>query len=132
MTIIPADHGVIYAHYVPPAGFVRVPPRIRYTTATEHMFYRAKKGEYSKICKQLVSSDYYAGESFCAGDRRISQCAKDAFNSNTAGAWVATDTNHHLEYVSNQAWMHLRAAGLSGRFALPEPQHFPWLQVEFA
>lgn len=132
MTIVPGDHGVLYAHYVPPASFVRVPPRIRYTTASDHIFYRAKSGEYAEICKQLVSSQDFAGESFSAGDHRISQCAKDAADPGTASGWVASDTNHHLEFASEQTWRFLREAGLSGRFALPEPQHFPWLQVELA
>lgn len=130
MTIVPGDHGVLYAHYVPPASYVPVPPRIRYTTANDHIFFRAKDGEYAEICKQLVSSEDFAGESFSAGDLRISQCAKGAADAGGASGWVATDTNHHLEFAPEQAWQFLREAGLSDRFALPEPQHSPWLQVE--
>jgi hypothetical protein len=107
-----------------------VPPRIRYTTANDHIFYRAKSGEYPEICKQLVSSNDFAGESFSAGDLRISQCARDAADPGAASGGIATDTNHHLEFASEQAWRFLHEAGLSDRFALPEPHHFPWLQVE--
>ena len=109
-----------------------MPPRIRYTTASDHIFYRAKRGQYPQICEQLVSSNDFAGEGFSAGDLRISQCAKGAASSGGASGWVATDTNHHLEFASAQTWRFLREAGLNDRFELPEPQRFPWLQVELA
>ena len=130
MPIAFGDYGVIGAHYVPPGKAVNVPPRIRYTTLLDHVFYRAARGEYPLICRQLVASSDFADMNFSAGDRRIYRCANGLVNPGAPVDWVANDTNHHLELVSEQAWRFLHEANLIDRFVLPEPQHFPWLQVE--
>lgn len=127
-----SDYGVVGAYYVPPAKFVQAPSRIRYTTLTEHVFLRAKRNEYRKICEQLVASDAYQKDStFSTGDRNLSRAAQGLQKGSGAPAiWVANDTNRHLELVSAQSWELLKKADLSSRFALPEPYRQPWLQPE--
>lgn len=130
MPIVLADYGAISAYFVPPRESVTVPARIRYTTVRDHVFYRGKRSEYPEICRQLVGSADFVGENFSAGDRRIYHCAKGITGPGNPEIWVATDTNHHLELVSDQVWRFIDESNLAGRFALPEPEPHPWLQPE--
>lgn len=54
--VVFSDYGVVAAHYAPPGKPVSVPARIRYTTLQDHLFYRANRKEYPKICQQLLRS----------------------------------------------------------------------------
>ncbi len=128
--IVFCDYGVVSAHYAPPGKPVHVPARIRYTTANDHVFYRANRKDYPQICRQLVSSGDFGGEYFSAGDLRISQCAKESTGPGGPAEWVESDTNHHLEFVSEQVWRYLSESRLLGVFALPESERVPWLQEE--
>jgi len=130
MPIAFADYGAIGAHFVPPKKPVTVPARIRYTTLRDHVFYRGKRSEYPEICRQLVASADFLGENFSAGDRRIGLCAKGITGPGNPTIWVGTDTNHHLELVSEQTWRFLDESKLVGRFALPEPERRSWVQSE--
>lgn len=125
-----SDYAIVGAHYVPPAKFVTPPARIRYTTLREHILRRAKRGEYREICRQLIESDEYLGAMFSVGDQRFHHSAKEGSKSGNPPLWVAYDTNHHLELVSEQAWNAVKQRGLENRFALPEPNPHPWLQPE--
>ena len=48
----------------------------------------------------------------------------------TAAFWVGYDTNHHLEFVSRQAWNVLKSRDLTRLFSLSEASPQPWLQPE--
>jgi hypothetical protein len=130
--IVPADYGVVGAHYVPPGKPVNVPARIRYTLLSDHVFYRTGRGEYADICRQLLASGDFSSENFSAGDRRIYRCAKGIETAGGPAEWIANDTNHHLELVAEQAWQFLMDSNLAQQFAFPEPARFPWLQPELA
>lgn len=130
MSIALGDYGVIYAYFASPDKPVRPPARIRYTTLRNYMFYRGKRGEYPQLCKQLVASGDFTGETFSVGDRQIHRRARGTTGPGNPTGWVTADTNHHLELVSAQAWRFLDEAGLSGRFALPESVPQPWLQPD--
>jgi len=125
-----SDYAIVGAHYVPPAKFVTPPARIRYTTLREHVLRRTKRGEYREICKQLIESDEYLGARYSVGDQRIHHSARGQGGPGNPAIWVAYDTNHHLELVSEQAWNIVKGRGLENRFALPEPNPRPWLQPE--
>jgi hypothetical protein len=129
-TVALGDYGVIGAHHVPPDGPVYVPSRIRYTTAHEHVFRRAKRGEYRAICRELLNSDEFSGPSFSFGDQRMNRSANGHSGPGNPGMWVTNDTSHHLELVSQQVWTILQQQKLTGRFALPKPKSRPWLQVD--
>ena len=125
-----SDYGIVGAHYVPPGKPVNVPARIRYTTTREHVYYRANHNEYPGICEQLIESTDFLDKNFSAGDRSIHKCANGTVGPGAPMDWVANDTNHHLEFVSEQIWRHLNESRLNSLFALPEPEHLPWLQGE--
>lgn len=124
------DYGVIGAHHVPPDGPVYVPSRIRYTTASEHVFRRAKREEYRTICRELLDADEFSGPSFSYGDQRMSRSAHGHAGPGNPGMWVTNDTSHHLELVSGQVWNILQQQGLASRFVLPKPKSRPWLQAD--
>jgi len=126
------DFGVIGANYVPPADFKKSPARIRYTTARDHVFRRAKLQDYRDLCRQLVDSPDYFGPAFSLGDQRIALVAKGQERAGNAPTWIAVDTNHHLELVSAQVWDAIQQQGLRNRFSLPEPSPRPWLQHELS
>lgn len=125
-----SDYGIIGAHYSPPGRVVNVPARIRYTTARDHVFRRAKRGEHRQLCRQLIESDEFVGAAFSAGDQRLYFSSMGHGGPGTPAHWVGYDTNHHLELVSEQVWNQLRAKALDDRFALPRVIAKPWLQPE--
>ena len=125
-----ADYGIVSPHYAPPKRAVNVPSRIRYSTPSTHAFYRAHRSEYRELCRQLIASDNFIDRDFSLGDRRIYLCANGIIGPGNPSIWVSTDTNHHLELASDQVWKILTDAGLTARFALPEPDRRPWLQPE--
>lgn len=130
LPLVFGDYAIVGPHYVPPAKIVRVPSRIRYTTASEHVFRRANRSEYRELCKQLIATSDYLGRSFSDGDRRMDLSARGLTGPGAPALWVAYDTNHHLEFVAQQAWQSLRALNLDRRLSLPVPLRAPWLQPE--
>ena len=124
------DHGIVYAHFVPPQGPVKVPARIRYTTAGEHVFYRTERHDYSSICRDLLASDVFSGETYSVGDRDFHRRAREFLRPGSPTAWIAADTNHHLELVSAQVWRQLYESELIEQFALRSPDPQPWLQPD--
>lgn len=124
------DYGVIEVHHVPPSNIVTPPARSRYTTERDHVFRRAKRSDHQEICRQVVSSQDYLGETFSAGDRRMRMVAEGRAKPGAPANWVTDDTCHHLEFVSAQAWRILQAQGLNGLFDLAVPTPRPWLQAE--
>ncbi|HTQ76302.1 MAG TPA: hypothetical protein VMI74_18640 [Burkholderiales bacterium] len=124
------DYGIVGDHYVPPAKVMNLPSRIRYTTASDHVFRRANRSDYRELCKQLVSTSDYLGPLFSDGDRRIELSARGLAGPGAPALWAAYDTNHHLELVSEQAWSILRQLRLDRKFGLPQSLRRPWLQAE--
>lgn len=125
-----SDYAVVGAHYVPPAKFVNPPARIRYTTEHDHVFRRAKRGEYRDLCKQLLEAEEYSGANFSAGDQRLHFSAMGRYGPGTPALWVGYDTNHHLELVSEQVWRLVQRHGHDTRFNLAKPTPKPWMQPE--
>lgn len=125
-----SDYAIAGAHYVPPAKMVRPPARVRYTTLRDHVFRRANRGEHRALCRQLIESEDYLGDTFSAGDQRLHLSANGRTGPGTPALWVGYDTNHHLELVSEQAWKILQQRGVDNRFALSTPVSRPWLQPE--
>ena len=122
MPIALGDHGVIEIHHTPPGKPIRVPARIRYTTQNHHVIRRADRKDYLALCKELLSSSDYCGPNFSFGDQRMYVGGKFS-----PGPAVGNDTNHHLEFVSDQVWRQIQASGRANLFALPEFSPRPWL-----
>lgn len=125
-----SDYGILSPHYVPPGKIVRPPARIRYTTAHEHVFRRAKRNEHAAICEELINSNDYMGATFSVGDQRLEQSAKHLTGPGNPGVWVGFDTSHHLEFVSHQIWQLLEVFSKRNLFTIPAPNKRPWLQPE--
>lgn len=125
-----SDYAIVGAHYAPPAKVVRSPARIRYTTPRDFVFRRANRNQYREICRQLIDSEDYSGTTFSVGDQRLHFSANEHTGPGNPALWVAYDTNHHLELVSEQAWNIVRLRGLENLFMLPAPSPRPWLQPE--
>lgn len=124
------DYGVVGAHYVQPGKPVTTPARIRYTTQEEHIFLRGARNEHPPISKQLLELSDFHGARYSIGDQRLYESADGRTGSGTAALWVGYDTNHHLEFVSEQVWNVLSSLGLAKLFSLSEPSRQPWLQPE--
>jgi len=125
-----SDFGIISPRYVKPGRAVNVPARVRYTTYREHIFLRTARSGHGSLCTQMVAMEGYAGPAYSAGDQRIKLASHGLASAGNPSIWVAGDLNHHLELVSAQVWELITRAGLSGRYSLPEPRRYPWLQPE--
>ncbi len=106
------DHGIVEIHHAPPTKVVNVPARVRYTTAREHVFRRAARGGYASICHELVTSSDYVGATYSIGDQQLLSAASGA--RKFSGNAVATDMNHHIEFVSAQVWKQIEELGKAG------------------
>ena len=130
MALAFGDHGIVEIHHAPPGKRVNVPSRIRYTTEREHVIRRAPRGEYSKICRELIASKDFSGGSYSVGDQRLARAAVSLSSKFAPGKAVAHDMNHHLEFVSAQVWREIQDEGRTGSYLLSPPTIRPWLQVE--
>lgn len=124
------DCGVIGAHHAPPGKPVNVPSRVRYTTASEHVFRRADRGEYQAICRELIESEDFHGAGFSFGDQQMGKAGSGRSGPGNPSMWVTHDTSHHLELVSAQSWGVVCEQGQDNRFLLPAPAPQPWLQPD--
>ena len=57
-------------------------------------------GQYRELCRAVVNSGYYSGETFSSGDRYIRNCAQGTASTGTLTTWRWVGTNHHLEKVA--------------------------------
>lgn len=55
--------------------------------------------QYNRLCRTVVESGYYCGESLSAGDKYIGDCAHGNASTGTLTTWRWVGTNHHLEKV---------------------------------
>jgi hypothetical protein len=125
------DYSVVGAHYVQPGKPVNTPARVRYTTSTEHIFLRGQRDEHRRVSGQLLElRDEFCGPTYSIGDQQLYESATGQLGKGTAAMWIGYDTNHHIEFVSEQAWKVIEHAGLRNLFSLAEPMPRPWLQPE--
>ena len=122
------DFGIVSPFYVPPGRRVNTPSRVRYTTATDHVFFRAKRSDRGKLCQQLVASADFADPTFSVGDQNIALTANGLAGQGNPAIWVADDLSHHLVFVSAQVWQGIEIRRLQSHFAIPAPSHQPRLQ----
>lgn len=82
--------------------------KIRYTINEKYFIVRGysratgeKGGQMHGLCKKLMSSGHYMGESFSWGDSRISDCSMGLMKGTPAN-WVSIDTSHHVSTVVSE------------------------------
>ncbi len=56
--------------------------------------------QYRKHCKTLISSGYFTGGRYSAGDKHIVDCAQGVVSPGGLTTWRWVGTNHHLEKVA--------------------------------
>jgi hypothetical protein len=56
-------------------------------------------GQYRELCRAVVKSGYYSGQTFSSGDEYIHECALGSASTGTLTTWRWVGTNHHLEKV---------------------------------
>ncbi|KKX54248.1 MULTISPECIES: beta family protein [Brevibacillus] len=57
---------------------------------------------FVNICKTIVTSDYYSGEHFSAGDKAILNCSLGKLEITNHGKPIEIGINHHIEFVTDQ------------------------------
>lgn len=122
------DRGVIYALEQDTNGPVEPPARIRLSTPTEHVLWRAPRNDYLRLSEQVAASRDFDRELDAWGTTVLLQCARFGKGKGGPTEWVARDTNLSTEVTVRAMESFLRqAARLSGmRFA--DPESYPWNQ----
>jgi len=122
------DNAVTYV-YDDRSGKSGPPPcRVRLSTGTDHILCRAPRGNYRRLCSQIMKGSDFDATLPAWGAAELLACGSGRGGEGSATDWVARDTNLHLEVttrvVESTLSRHGRLAGLS--FA--ELEKFPWLQ----
>ena len=109
------DYGVVNPEFMEPLDPRKMKPsaKIRYTLDKNWLIvkgtsYRKDPGQFRSMAALVQGQPGYCGETFSWGDGYIFGCRTRA----TVGSletWVRADTNHHIEFVSNQIASRLAA-----------------------
>lgn len=123
------DRGVIYALEQDTSGPVKPPARIRLSTPTEHVLWRAPRNDHLRLSELVAASQDFDRELDAWGTTILVQCARFGKGKGGPTEWVARDTNLSTEVTVRAMESFLRqAARLSGmRFA--DPESYPWNQT---
>jgi hypothetical protein len=123
------DYGPIYALEQDTDTPVRPPARIRFSTPTEHVLWRAPRKDYVRLCEQVVGSTDFDPDLVAWGATVLYQCARFGRGKGGPTEWVARDTNLHVEVTARAVESALRRAGLLARLSFAEPESFAWNQA---
>lgn len=122
------DNGVTFLYDQDPGGSGPPPNRIRLSAGTEHIFWRAPRGNYRKLCSRATNGEDFDAKLPAWGAEEIYGCGLGRGNEGNATDWVARDTNLHLEstarFVETTLSQHGRLTGL----IFAKPENFHWLQ----
>lgn len=129
MIIKRGDSGVIFALEQDAVGPVRPPARIRLTTPTEYVLWRAPRREYLKLSEQVVASQDFNRELKVWGSTLLLQCANFGRERGGPTEWVARDMNLSTEVTVGAMESFLNSVGRLSTFNFAQPAVFPWNQV---
>ena len=84
--------------------------KIRYTLEDCYLIYRGRNANgieskigYKTLANKLIESNYYKGETYSFGDRKIKEISQGNKEDGGKGTtWVMISTNHHLTLVLKQ------------------------------
>lgn len=88
--------------------FMGMSGNIRYTISDNFLVYKgvnAKTNGFSQMtsmCRQLIASPHYSGQSFSWGDEYIYNCANNIASTGNAETWRRVGTNHHIVFIVDQ------------------------------
>lgn len=123
------DYGPVYALEQDANSPVRPPARIRLSTPTEHVLWRAPRKDYVSLCEQVVASSDFDLHLEAWGATVLYQCARFGRGKGGPTEWVARDTNLHIEVTARAIEFMLHRAGLLARLTFAEPESFSWNQA---
>jgi len=124
-----SDYGAIYALEQDTNKPVNPPARIRISTATEHVLWRAPRKDYVKLCEQVVASPDFHQEFAVWGTTVLHQCARYGRAKGGPTEWVARDTNLHIEVTVRTIESLLRRLGRLSGVTFADPESYPWNQT---
>ena len=121
------DNGVTYVH--DRSGKSGPPPsRIRLSTPTDHILWRAPKGNYRKLCSDVVKGDDFDRTLLAWGLGELYACGAGRGSEGSPTDWVARDTNLHLEGTTRFVEAALGRYGRLAGLTFADTETFPWLQ----
>lgn len=123
------DFGVIFALEQDPEGPVRPPARIRLSTPTEHVLWRAPRKDYLSLSEVVAASDDFDREFNAWGTTVVLQCARFGKGKGGPTEWVARDTNLGAEVTVRAMEAFLRRAGRLSGVNFANTASFAWNQA---
>lgn len=123
------DYGVIFALEQDPDGPVRPPARIRLSTSTEHVLWRAPREDYLSLSELVAASDDFDREFNAWGTTVLLQCARFGKGKGGPTEWVARDTNLSAEVTVRAMEAFLRRAGRLSGVNFASTESFAWNQA---
>ena len=122
------DYGVIFPLEQDTSGPVRPPARIRLTTPTEHVLWRAPRKDYLKLSEKVAATKDFERDFDTWGSTVLLQCARFGRGQGGPTEWVARDTNISTEVTVHAAESFLRQLGRISSMRFANPESFPWNQ----
>ena len=123
------DSGVIYALEQDVSGPARPPARVRLSTATEYVLWRAPRNDYLGLAELVVETKDLDPALESWGTTSLLQCARFGREKGGPTEWVARDTNLSTEVTVHAIESFLGGAGRLSGLAFVEPESFPWDQA---
>lgn len=123
------DYGVIFALEQDASGPVRPPARIRLSTPTEHVLWRAPRKDYLKLSEQVAESKDFDPELDAWGTTILVQCARFGRGKGGPTEWVARDTNLGSEVTVRAMEAFLRQMGRLSSMNFADLESYPWNQT---
>lgn len=123
------DYGVTYPKEQDSDKPVDPPGRIRLSTASEHVFWRAPRRDYIDLCTKVASSSEFDVTLPAWGVSVITQCARYGRYEGGPTEWVARDTNYHVELTLREIEKTLHNDPRLHQLQFAEAEAFPWVQM---
>lgn len=79
---------------------------VRYTIDNAYLIIKGRNvrdykfDQYRDLCREVVRSKHYCGETYSEGDKYINGCARGTVSTGRLTTWRWVGTNHHLEKVA--------------------------------
>jgi hypothetical protein len=125
------DYGVVYAMQSDPTGPLKVPRRVRLSTATHHHFFKAQRRDYRGLATIAAATPAFAEQPLSLGKREVHAAAIGVGDIGNPTQWVARDTNMHIEKTVTDSEKTLRESGSLKHLNLADEQRVAWLQSNF-
>lgn len=122
------DYGPVPPFQTDADNPVRPPSRIRLSTRTEHVFYRAPRKDHQTLCREVMESPAAYMQAPSWGMNATRACGAGSGGIGTPCTWIARDTNAHIETTVNEIDQELRRAERISDLKFDEPEASPWHQ----